>query len=80
MTLNNYKALSDKEKLEEVEEKGVFLLERKVSRYAVRLLALDCFYVELWLDKERIVLFKSFTSDHMLDEYLEKIDISELFT
>jgi hypothetical protein len=80
MTLYEFKTLSDFEQAEAVWN-GTFIAHREDGFFRVLLYQIDSFYVEVYYHKTANVIlrFRSFTTTRLLEPYLEKINISDIF-
>lgn len=77
MTLYYFKQLSENGQLQVLEQKGVAIAYRKEQGRRMLLYSIDSFYVEVIHTKKRM-LVRSFSTDTLLQPYLEQIDLSEL--
>lgn len=61
---------------------GVYLGKRVDGDFSIYLFDMDCFYVEMYFDaeEEEIGYIRAFTSTADLKPYLDKIDISEIYS
>lgn len=80
ITLNEYKQLTQSEKIDLLHKEGVYIGKRMVGNFRVVLYQLESFYVEvLYKDYRRNISRLSFSQyTGILDPYLEQIDIEML--
>ena len=82
MTLYDFNSLNDFEKGDALREHGVHLSERFEGEMGYSLYQLNDFYVEVTYNagKNVITKFTSFLNDTKLEPYLDKIDISGIYS
>lgn len=82
LTLYQFNALDLADRIELTENFGAYMeLNRRVEGCKVALFALYGFYVEVFLHEEqdRIIKVNSFSSYGKLDQYIQGIDISDIY-
>ncbi len=82
MKLSEFKLLNENDQFDLIEQEGVFLADREISFYNIRLYQIENFYVELYCHTHFNVIVRSkiFSSTHYLNPYLDAIDIGSLLT
>lgn len=80
MTMKGFKELSDKRKRNILKKIGVYLAERTIFYYRLKLYQINSFYVEVITSKEDkdVNWLKIFDSTEKLYPYLKQIDLSDL--
>jgi hypothetical protein len=80
LTLSEYNALPDKDRLNWLEQEGVVIGRRFTGKYHVYLHQLFSFYVELHYHKKKTYLLHITTFDSIdkLQPYIKEISLDEL--
>ena len=81
MTNRTYTSITDIERARALCEKGVFLTERTVGYHRLMLYQLHDVYIEVcWHTHFNVAMrVKTFTDTELLEPYLEKISLEDLF-
>lgn len=82
LSLHQFAALSEDEKIAHLEEAGVYLeVYKEASGYRIALFSLYSFYAEVWLYKkrDRIDRINTFTSYRRLSHYLDQVNIDPVY-
>jgi hypothetical protein len=80
MTLHDFEIMDEMDKMDEISTNAVYLFQKTDGCYEVSLYQLHGFYIEVYLDliKFNYKFLRVFDNINGLDDYLRKIDISEL--
>lgn len=80
MTLFDFQLLPVPEQVSVLYDQGVYIGKRKVGELSALLYQLDSFYVEVLYQKYRryIGRIRCSSSTHLLDPYLEQINVEHL--
>ena len=80
MDFKTFDNLSDKGKCFHIKNNGTYLATRKESACWINLYAINGFFAEVWfqLTDNKIIYVSAFQDFSGMNQYLEKIDISDL--
>lgn len=78
--LLQFELLTTENKLEEIEEDGVFIDQKEQGGYKIRVVALHDFFVETWTDLEtnRVVAIRSFDARDRGSASRHQIELDQL--
>ncbi len=82
MTMFDFQVLPMQEQVNVLYEQGIYIGKRKADKLTVLIMQLDSFYVEVFYRKYRfeITRLRCSSSTHMLDPYLEQIEVEHFVT
>lgn len=83
LSLQSFNSFSEIDKYAFLEDNGIYLDTYRIDGpYKIALFALPRFYCEVWMNQKEDRLYKAvaFSSYKKLDPFLEKVDISPVYS
>ncbi|WP_026463598.1 hypothetical protein [Adhaeribacter aquaticus] len=81
MNLTDFNTYSTKLRAEIVQVRGLLLAQRTLKEYRIKLFAVKCFFVEIWVleaDQKQVIEVSGFKNIICLEPYLNMIKLPSL--